>query len=208
MKSCHSLLAVSLLVGAALSTDGADIPTRANFDRYKAMLDKPLFAVATAQVVAAAPPNFAKDLYVANASHFPDGDMVTIMSATDRNMKEYVSTNEPNERGYKIVSIEWSELPGGTKVTVQKDGQVATLSFNQALMSQAPVNPPNPAQPGGVVVPNTVPPPPPVGYAQPKPAAIPNMPSPPAPRVRSVIPRPGGATPNVPNGNNPGEIKE
>jgi hypothetical protein len=39
--------------------------------------------------------------------------------------------------GYSIASIEWSEKVGETKVTISKDGKFATLTFNQALLSQA-----------------------------------------------------------------------
>jgi len=45
--------------------------------------------------------------------------------------------------GYSIASIEWSEKVGETKVTINKDGKFATLTFNQALLSQAaPPGPP------------------------------------------------------------------
>src|SRR5262249_15221636 len=33
-------------------------------------------------------------------------------------------------------SIEWSDKVGQTKVTISKDGNFATLTFNQALLSQ------------------------------------------------------------------------
>ena len=39
--------------------------------------------------------------------------------------------------GYSIASIEWSDKVGKTKVTISKDGNFATLTFNQALLSQA-----------------------------------------------------------------------
>ena len=38
--------------------------------------------------------------------------------------------------GYSIANIEWSDKVGGTKVTISKDGNFATLTFNQALLSQ------------------------------------------------------------------------
>ena len=39
--------------------------------------------------------------------------------------------------GYSIASIEWSDRVGATKVTISKDEKFATLTFNQALLSQA-----------------------------------------------------------------------
>ena len=63
--------------------------------------------------------------------------------------------------GYSISSIEWSDKVGQTKVTISKDGNFATLTFNQALLSQAsPGGRPMPAAPAMPVpnpagVPNT-----------------------------------------------------
>ena len=56
----------------------------------------------------AAKPDFAKDLYVANAAHSTDGDFVTIASTTDKNLKEYLSTRETVD-GYSISNIQWSD---------------------------------------------------------------------------------------------------
>ena len=176
------------------------VPKRTEFSRYQAMLDNSPFAVATAVALPAATPSFAKDLYIANAARSPEGDLVTLNSATDRNFKEYLSTRGPNERGYGIANIEWSDRIGATKVTISKDGQFATVSFNQALLA---VNPGS-----GAPAPGFVQPPPQQQQQQqpqPQPAnvypqmqnsvqtpvtrpAVPNMPTPP-PRVRGVIPR-------------------
>jgi hypothetical protein len=112
------------------------LPPRFNFDRYARMADHAPFAVATAVALPEATPDFAKDLYVANAAHSSDGDMATIMSSSDQNFKKYLTTREPVD-GYGIASIEWSEKVGETKVTINKDGKFATLTFNQALLSQA-----------------------------------------------------------------------
>src|SRR6266571_3283749 len=40
-----------------------------------------------------------------------------------------------------IANIEWSDKVGATKVTISKDGNFATLTFNQALLSQSAPNP-------------------------------------------------------------------
>jgi len=112
-----------------------DLPTKASFDRYKAMLEHSPFAVATGVVTPAATPNFAKDLYVANAAQSPEGAMVTIASSSDKNFKKYLGTNAPVD-GYAIASIKWSHKVGATKVTISKDGQLATLTFNQMVSVQ------------------------------------------------------------------------
>ena len=112
-----------------------NIPPHFNFDRYSAMVDHSPFAIATAVALPAATPDFAKDLYVANAARSPEGDMVTIASSSDQNFKKYLTTREPVD-GYNIASIEWSDRIGATKVTISNDGKFATLTFNQALLSQ------------------------------------------------------------------------
>jgi len=159
------------------------LPPRFNFDRYSRMVDHSPFAIATAVALPAATPDFAKDLYVANAARSPEGDMVTIGSSSDQNFKKYLNTKEQVD-GYGIASIGWSDRVGPTKVTISKDGKFATLTFNQALLAQqAPPNaPPAPDQ---------------------MPPSVPSVPSldprqAPQARVRGVIQRkPTAATPQV-----------
>jgi len=132
------------LLGANRSQADDVLPPRFNFDRYSRMVDHSPFAIATAVALPSATPNFAKDLYVANAAHSPEGDLVTIASSSDQNFKKYLNTTEPVD-GYSIASIEWSDRVGATKVTISKDGNFATLTFNQALLSQPLSNvPPTP----------------------------------------------------------------
>jgi hypothetical protein len=140
---------MSIVAGFSAMSGKADdnIPPRFNFDRYSAMVGHSPFAIATAVALPAATPDFAKDLYVANAARSPEGDMVTIASSSDQNFKKYLTTREPVD-GYSIASIEWSDRIGATKVTISNDGKFATLTFNQALLSQraAPNVPPAPDQ--------------------------------------------------------------
>jgi hypothetical protein len=165
------------------------------------MLDRSPFAVATAAAAPAATPNFAKDLYVANAARSKDGDLVTIASSADKNFKKYLNSKEPAD-GYSITSIEWSEKVGATKVTIAKDGQTATLTFNEALLRQPLASGQQPQQPTAQAQP-IVPPPNPAGQQQQqqpnvqKPMPVPSLPTPP-PRVRGVIPRNPAAAPATP----------
>lgn len=166
-------MSIFALFGAGVIWADDDLPKRPEFNRYDPMLKQSLFAVATAVAAPAATPNFAKDLYVANAARSAEGDMVTIASTSDPNFKKYLTTNATVE-GYSIASIEWSERVGATKVTISKDGQFATLNFNEAVLSQRA-----PAPPGNA------------------PAAVPNVPPPTpdysgrsrTPHVRGMIPR-------------------
>ena len=158
------------------------LPPQFNFDRYSKMVDHSPFAIATAVAPPAATPDFAKDLYIANAARSPEGDMVTLASSSDHNFKKYLTTKEPVD-GYSIANIEWSAKVGATKVTISKDGNFATITFNQALLSQAAPNagvasraftPPTPlapvVNPASASAPNTALPKLPAG---PKPAGLP-----------------------------------
>ncbi|MGH8092147.1 MAG: hypothetical protein ACREIF_01570 [Chthoniobacterales bacterium] len=194
-----------LICGGALLclTTGAwakdDLPRNEPFAHYEPMLKHSPFAVATAGAPLGSKPDFAKDLYVANAAHSIDGDFVTLASTTDKNLKEYLNTRETVD-GYSISNIQWSDRVGETKVTVSKDGQFATLTFNEALLSQTIQNPVTQS-------PQLVPGRPPVnGRPNPsmpviqRPMPVPQIPTPP-PHARPVIRRHTAGSPqqNVQN---------
>jgi hypothetical protein len=189
-------LATAVVLGGITTVHAADIvPKRTEFAKYQAMLDHSPFAVATAAALPAATPSFAKDLYIANAARSPEGDLVTLASASDKNFKEYLNTREPNVHGFAIANIAWSDRIGETKVTVSKDGQFASVGFNQALLSVTPggnsgapvgfAQPQPQQQQPGVVYPSVPVPTPASVVGKP---AVPSLPTPP-PRVRGVIPR-------------------
>jgi hypothetical protein len=171
------ILFLAITAGRCFALD--DIPKRPPFDRYAGLMSNSPFAVATVSNIVEKP-NFAKDLYIANAAKLPDCDMITVQSAVDRNMKEYLTTKQP-EHGYSIVSIDWSDRPAETKATISKDGVTAVIGFNQALMSQMPqpMQPPNPSAPGLPTMPS---------YIPPRPNLPAGMPTP-MPRVRGPIQR-------------------
>lgn len=186
-----SILAL-LSVGIVQADD--DLPKRLAFNRYQGMLDRSPFAVASAVAAPVVTPDVFRGLYVANAARTPEGDLVTVMSSDDKNVKEYLSTKGPNEHGYGIASIEWSDQAGATKVTISKDNKFGTLSFNQALVSTPLASTPAP-----------VPPPPQPGVQPGGPAFTPARPIRPTPlatqtpHVRGVIQRnPLTATPQPP----------
>jgi hypothetical protein len=206
MKYFLTVLSILALLGTICSQASDVLPPRFNFDRYSAMVDKSPFAIATAAALPAATPDFAKDLYVANAAHSLEGDLVTIASTSDQNFKKYLTTKEPVD-GYSIANIEWSDRVGATKVTISKDGNFATLTFNEALLSQRAPNVASHRQP----FPNT-----PVAPQQQQPAqppipgrsTAPAVPTPPQslpgrggvtrPHTRGVIPRdPNGRRSNL-----------
>jgi len=186
-----SPMSVLLLFNFGLARADDDLPKRLSFDRFQGMLKRSPFAVASAVALPAAAPDFAKDLYVANAARTPEADLVTVMSSDDKNVKEYLSTKTPNEHGYSIANIEWSNQPGATKVTISKDGKFATLTFNQALISTPLGNVPAQPQPQPLVQPGAP------GVNLPKPIRPPLPPQ--TPHVRGVIQRnPLPVTPQPP----------
>ena len=139
MKCSVTLTLILAILGVIHSEAEEVLPPHFNFDRYSKMVDQSPFAVATAVAAPAATPDFAKDLYIANAARSPEGDMVTLASTSDHNFKKYLTTKEPVD-GYSIANIEWSDKVGATKVTISKDGNFATITFNQALLSQTAPN--------------------------------------------------------------------
>jgi hypothetical protein len=139
MKRLLMLGSIATTLGLAYAQADDVLPPRFNFDRYSAMVNRSPFAIATAVALPATTPDFAKDLYVANAARSPEGDMVTIASSSDPNFKKYLTTKGPVE-GYSIASIEWSDRVGATKVTISKDGKFATITFNEALLSEQTAN--------------------------------------------------------------------
>jgi hypothetical protein len=139
MKYLLTLTSAAILLGAICARAEDVLPPRFAYDRYSKMVDNSPFAIATAVAAPAATPDFAKDLYVANAARSPDGDLVTLASTSDHGFKKYLTTKAPVD-GYSIANIEWSERVGATKVTISKDGNFATITFNQALLQQSAPN--------------------------------------------------------------------
>ena len=191
MKSPGLLLLLLLvyLTNLARAEDG--LPVTPKFARYQSMLKRSPFAVATAAAPAGTTPDFARDLYVANAAHSVSGDFVTVASTTDKNLKLYLNTKDVVD-GYSISNIQWSDRVGETRVTITKDGQFATLTFNEALLSQAIQNPVvanaqpsmgNPGRPPITGRPNVN-----VPGQVPRAMPVPQIPTPP-PHVRPVIRR-------------------
>jgi len=187
MKYSPALVFILSLLGAVYIQAEEVLPLQFNFDRYSKMVEHSPFAVATAVAPPAATPDFAKDLYVANAARSPEGDMVTLASTSDHNFKKYLTTRDPVD-GYSIANIEWSDKVGATKVTISKDGNFATLTFNQALLSQSAPNAGvasrsfAPPMPGPASVPNPV--------SQKLPAALPA-------EVQQLIPSREAARPHA-----------
>src|ERR1051326_328237 len=184
------VLTLAFFGTAAILCADDELPKRQNFNRYQGMLDHSPFAVATALAAPVTTPDAFKGLYVSNAAHMPGEDIVTVMSTDDKNFKEYLSTKQPNEHGYAVSSIEWSDRPGATKVTISKDGKFGTLNFNQALIASPLPNAPGPIPPQATPLNSGIP-----GIPKPPMRPLPNT----TPHTRGVIPRnpKAGASPQT-----------
>lgn len=197
MKTRLSSFVLAMLPLLLMTLRAADdLPQRPNFDRYSRMLDHSPFAVATAVAAPAATPAIFKDLYIANAAHTDQADFVTVISASDKNMREYLSTEKPNEHGFAISNIQWSDKPGETKVTVTKEGQFSTLGFNQSLISSpntGVVVPPAPMVPPATTIPTPYQP-----NNIPKPPQYPAVATP-TPHLRPIIQRNPAVAKPMPN---------
>src|SRR6476660_1442357 len=189
MKYSLTLMLILAVLGVIHSEAEEVLPPQFNFERYSKMVDQWLFALATAVAAPAATPDFAKDLFIANAARSPDGDMVTLASTSDHNFKKYLTTREPVD-GYSIANIEWSDKVGATRVTISKDGNFATITFNQALLSQTgpsaglaarALMPPMPGVPNPANFPNP---------------AAPNLPAGLPPEMQQLIPPRDAARPH------------
>jgi len=189
MKYSVSLTLILVVLGVIGGQTEEVLPPQFNFERYSKMVDKSPFAIATAVAAPAATPDFAKDLYIANAARSSDGDMVTLASTSDHNFKKYLTTKEPVD-GYSLASIEWSDKVGETKVTIGKDGNFATITFNQALLSQGA---PNAAPAFRAVTPPMPSVPMPNPGSAPNPALSKLPPGVPA-ELQQLIPKDGGRT--------------
>ncbi len=189
MKYSVTVTLLLAVLGLIHSQAEEVLPPQFSFDRYSKMVDHSPFAVATAGAAPASTPDFAKDLYIANAARSPEGDMVTLASTSDHNFKKYLTTKEPAD-GYSIANIEWSDKVGATKVTISKDGNFATITFNQALLSQ---NAPN----AGLASRALMPPTPPVPVSNVPNAIAPNLPGGIPAELQQLIPARDAARPHA-----------
>ncbi|HYR23831.1 MAG TPA: hypothetical protein VEP30_13020 [Chthoniobacterales bacterium] len=191
MRTTWIYISILAVMAGVWARADDELPKRLDFARYKGMLDHSPFAVASA-VAPAATPSACKDLFIANAAKSADGDMVTVGSTVDKEFKKYLTTKNPVD-GYSIANIEWSDKVGETKVTISKDGQFCTLTFNQALLSQ-----PVPNRPAPGIMPSLPAPAQQPGLQRPGPTPLPPVPT---PHVRGVIPRnPQPPVPPPPSG--------
>ena len=127
------------------------LPTPFPEGRYHQMSAKSPFAVATAGAAdaAAAPtPGFAAQLYVDGIAHLGKTDFVAIKTRNPEDGKPpvvLVEVGKSTDDGIKVDRVQWSSEMGKSTVDVSKDGEKATLAFDEQTVKNPPAAP---AQPG------------------------------------------------------------
>ena len=125
-------------------------------NRYDKLIRKSPFAPPSVAPVVAAVPGFAANLYLSGLAKIGDRDFVSI-SSRDQAVKWSLFAGESNVDGIQLVSVQWADAVGKSKVTVKKGTEFAVLEYDQALlqkpvtMTPQPINiaqPPRPNIPG------------------------------------------------------------
>lgn len=168
----------------------SDLPVPFPAARYSGLLEKSLFALATAPVEIPAPvDNFATNWFLSSfsKSRSKDGAEVYTVFVKSRDLStRLMLVGEKPDDGVTLVAVEEAPNRAETVAVIKKGTEIGRVKFDQAAFAAAPP-PPMPAQPrpgalGAAVRPGT----PPTGAAPAPPGKIP---SPSA--VKTSIPRPG-----------------
>ena len=135
---------MGLMGWAAWAETAQPLPTPFPEVRYQQMSAKSPFAVATAAAAdanAAPTPGFAAQLYIDGVAHVGDRDFVAIKTRNPEDGKPavvVVESGTTTEDGIKVERVEWSPEMGKTTVDVSKDGEKATLAFDEQTVKSAP----------------------------------------------------------------------
>jgi hypothetical protein len=135
-------IATLLLVAGMVSL--ADTPLPAPFPeaRYRQMSERSPFAVASAAAPAsgAPTPGFAAQLYVDGVARVGQTEFVAIKNRSPEEGKpavQFLEVGESGTDGLKVEGIKWSNEMGKSTVDVSKDGERATLAFDEDTMAKA-----------------------------------------------------------------------
>ena len=193
-------MGILLLLGArgvatplpAEQPNSPTLPVAMPIERYKTMIERSPFALATQ---AAPPPpvanvaGFAKDLVLTGAVRLSRSEYITIASR-DQTQRFSLNTGE-NHEGIAVVSVAWSDAVGKTKATLKCGNEYGVIGFDEALLRSSAAPPPLEGMPlannGQPVLPPGVTPPNPNLQPQPGAVANPGNPPPAAPSHRRRI---------------------
>lgn len=163
------------------------LPEAQPITRYQKMLENSPFGTSTAPTTVPtgppAPP-WSEDFAVTGVMSMAMGSKyVATVSRKSDNSRFTLETGVPSPQGIELVSVQWSDSPGQTRVTVKKGTEFGTLVFDQAATKAAPSAPlrippaPTPPPPGTFIPPGSRPVP-----------GRPGLPTPPPPLPQSGAP--------------------
>lgn len=134
LKICLLNAAIGLSGNGLAATTSNELPVAFPPARYEAMAKTSPFALATPTAAPVAP-GFASSLYLTGVAKIGNKDFVTIASR-DQPTRFSLTADEPGNEGVSLVSVEWSEQVGKSKVTIKKGTEFATLEFDQAILQK------------------------------------------------------------------------
>jgi hypothetical protein len=119
----------------------SEIPAGWPPSRYEKMSAKSPFAPATPVVAAPVTPGFAANLYVTGVAKIGDQDYVSIASRDAQQPRFSLLTGETSSspEGITMLSVEWSDQIGKSKVNIKKGNESAVLEFDQATLQSSAV---------------------------------------------------------------------
>ncbi len=127
---------IILVFLACAGLNGADrpvIPAAMPEERYRSMIMTSPFSLGTPEVDASTP-SFAEKLFVMGLAKLGDQDMVTI-SSRGKSDRLFTLIGKGDEfEGISLVSVEWSDEVGKSRVTLKKGSEVGVIQFNEAVI--------------------------------------------------------------------------
>ena len=148
------------MMGVSARGDSAQpLPTPYPAARYGPMSARSPFAVASAPAAstAAPTPGFAANLYIDGVAQVDQTNYVVIKSRDPDKPAIFLAVGESAPDGMKVERIRWSDDTGKSTVDVTKNGERATLAFDEAQISKTPDQQQAPGQ--QVWIPGQPPPP-------------------------------------------------
>jgi hypothetical protein len=192
MKFCLQKHGILLFGGLCCifssASAGDEVPSGFAVERYASLWQHSPFTIASV-MQDAAPAGFAQNLAIVGIAKIGDKDLVTLLNK--QSLERFIVKAAPNEQGIKVISVETDADPLKTSVMIQRDGEIAKVGFDKALIDR---NQPAAPQANSNAVP--VPGQPPAPLAE-------NTPPVPARRVRRIPaipalnPAPPGAAPQA-----------
>lgn len=154
MKSPLILVTAALAARALADSVEPVIPEAFPAERYEALIARSPFALATPVAPPPVEPDksFADGWFIGSVARFEGKDFVTV-KARDLSTTFTLFGEEPTN-GVVLKKVDWSSAIGRSTATIEKDGQIAKLEFNQAELQSAAAPVPMPGgapRPGGPV---------------------------------------------------------